>query len=87
VATVTVKEPEIDVTGSEISSVNPLKARVSNGKLHVTGLTVGKTLSVYSVTGALLYQTVVVSNEEIIPLKAHGVYIIRSDDRTVKVNY
>ena len=40
------------VTGSgELTPVNPLKAWMRNGLLHVEGLTVGETLSVYSATG------------------------------------
>jgi hypothetical protein len=35
-------------------------------------------------TGALVYQSVATSEETDIPLKAEGVYIIQSGERTVK---
>jgi len=84
---ITVKDIEIEVTGSEISTVNPIKARINNSNLHVTGLTVGKTLKLYSAAGALVYQSVVVSEEMIIPMDVHGVYVIKSEESTLKVIY
>jgi len=84
VAAVTVNAPA-QVTSSEISPVNTLKAWVNGGNLHVTGLTAGKTLSVYNAAGVMIYQSVVTSDTVIIPLKSQGVYIIRQDDRTLKI--
>jgi hypothetical protein len=55
------------------------------GLLHVEGLTIGKTLSIYSASGSLVHQSVATSNEADIALKADGTYIIQSEDRTVKV--
>jgi uncharacterized protein (DUF2141 family) len=68
----------------EIASSNPLKAWMRNGLLHVEGLTAGETLSIYSVSGQLAYQSVATSEEMDIPLKAEGVYIIQSGNNTVK---
>jgi hypothetical protein len=56
-----------------------------DGLLHVEGLTIGETLNIYSTTGALVYQSVATSKEMDIPLKAEGVYIIQSGERSVKV--
>ena len=75
------------ITGSETLPENPLKAWAGNGMLHVTGLTAGKVLSVYTATGALMYHNVVISDEVIIPLKVQGVYLVRSGNHTIKVAY
>ena len=56
-----------------------------NGLLHVEGLTVGETLSVYSATGQLMYKGVATSEEMDIPLRTEGVYIIQSGENSVKV--
>jgi len=74
------------LTGNgEISQSNPLKAWVRNEQLHITGLTKGKMLSIYTVTGSLVHQSIVKSNEMNLPLSVQGVYIIRSGINTVKV--
>jgi len=73
-------------TGYEdISQDNPLKAWVRNGLLHVSGLTIGEMLNVYSATGTLVYHSMVLSDEMVIPLRTQGLYIIRSGNNTVKV--
>ena len=74
------------VTSSgELSPVNPLKAWMRNGLLHVEGLTVGEMLSIYSATGQLVYKGVAASEEMDITLRAEGVYIVRAGENSVKV--
>jgi hypothetical protein len=76
------------VTGvSEIERPNPLKAWTRDGLLHVTGLTVGEPLSVYSATGVLVYQNMATSDEADIPLAVQGVYVVRQGDFTIKVAF
>ena len=73
-------------TGSvENLSENPLRARIQDGMLHVSGLTPGKMLSVYTVTGALEYHNIAASNEANIKLKTPGVYIVHSEGNSIKV--
>jgi len=77
---------KVSVTGIEIPpEVNPLRAWTRDGLLHVTGLTFGETISVYTVTGMLVYQNRVTSDETDIALRAQGVYVVRSGKRTVVV--
>jgi len=64
---------------------NPLRAWTSNGLLHVTGLTVGKMMSIYNTSGALVFGKIVGSKEIEIPLSAQGVYIIKSGENLVNL--
>ena len=75
----------IDVYNPVISAHNPLKAWVRNGLLHVTGLTVSEPLSVYSAIGIMVYHNIVTATETDIPLKAQGLYFVRSGVSSVKV--
>jgi hypothetical protein len=68
----------------ELALTTSLQAWMRGGLLHVEGLTIGETLSIYSATGALVYQGVATSEEMDIPIKAEGVYIIQSGERSVK---
>jgi hypothetical protein len=70
----------------ETGRATPLQAWVRDGLLHITGLTPGETLSIYSATGALVYQSIATSDEADINLAAPGVYIIRSGSNTIKVS-
>jgi hypothetical protein len=84
---VTVKAQEIEIPSSSenLTVENPLYAWVSGGLLYVSGLTSGKMLSVFTVTGVLVFQSIAVSNEANIKLKAPGTYIVQSEGRSVKV--
>jgi len=74
------------VTSShELGAANPLRAWISNGTLHVTGLTAGETVSVYSLSGALIFRSVATSNDVEISLRIQGVYIVQSENWTVRV--
>jgi len=70
-----------------IHKANPLAAWMQNGMLHVSGLTAGKSWSVYDVTGIAVYQSIANSSKANIPLPARGVYFVRSDNKVIKVRY
>ena len=79
-------EPE-PITGiGESLKDNSLRAWMQYQQLHITGLTAGETISVYSASGALIYNSVAASNEMNVPLKEPGVYIVKAEDKTVKVS-
>lgn len=67
--------------------VNPLRACMHNGLLHVAGLTAGEKMNIYSVSGALVYQNIVTGEEMDIILSLEGVYSIQTGKRTLKVLY
>ena len=81
VATITVTKK----TGVEDLQSNPLTAWVRDGILHVTGLTVGETLNVYTINGAAVYRSVASSEEADIPVPANGVYIVTNGNSNIKV--
>ena len=83
--TVTVTLVAEQTSSSEMADVNPLRAWMRNGLLHVTGITGGETLSIYSASGALVYNAIAQSEEMDIDLKVQGVYIISSGGNTVRV--
>jgi len=83
---VTTNQDHVTYSGGN-NPVNPLKAWVRNGTLHVTSLTIGETLSVYSVTGALVYQSDATGDETDIPLKMQRMYIVRLGNYEIKVVY
>ena len=71
-----------------VSQATTLKAWVADGTLHVSGLTAGEAWSVYNVAGACVYQGVAAGNAETLSaafLPNHGVYIILSEGKTVKI--
>ena len=74
-----------NATGNETIAVNPLRAWTRDGLLHVSGLTAGEPLSVYSVGGALVYRSVVTSDEVDIQLAAKGVLILTNGNNVIRV--
>ena len=78
-------EVKMPTSISEIPQTNTLRAWAYDGLLYITGLSEGKGLSVYNVSGALVYQTVAVSDKVEIPLNVKGGYIVISGNRSVKV--
>jgi len=81
----TIKATPFDPTSNEILRNGALKAWTSNGTLYVSGLTEGGMLSVYSVTGTLVYRNIIPSETADIPLAAKGIYFVRQGSQTVKV--
>jgi len=76
-----------EITGSdELPPANPLRARVIDGLLHVSGVIAGETMSIYNAAGALVYNSIATSDEMDIPLNTQGVYIVRSGENTVRVS-
>jgi len=80
--TITVNSP---VGIENVSASSSLKAWAANGTLHVSGLTAGKTWSVYNISGYLIYQGIAGSDTETLYIASHGVYIVQSGNKTVKV--
>jgi len=76
-----------DISGVEEIQATPLKGYVRGGRLYVSGLIEGKPWSVYAISGMLVYRGIAVSDEVNIPLSAQGVYIIQSEERTLKVSF
>ncbi|MCL1932332.1 MAG: leucine-rich repeat domain-containing protein [Candidatus Azobacteroides sp.] len=74
-------------TGIDNPHVKGLEARIQNGTLYVSGLTVGQSWSVYNASGALVYQNTAVSGEENVNLIVRGVYLVKSDNKIIKVLY
>jgi len=73
---------------SELSEPNPLQAWMRNGSLHVTGITPGETLSIYSITGTLVYRCIATSDVMDIPLRTRGIYVLKIGNHALKiVNY
>ena len=71
----------------ELASANPLRAWMRNGQFHITGLTPGETLSIYSASGAIVYNSIAIGEEMHIPLRVQGVYIVKVGSNTVKTVY
>jgi len=70
-----------------VQTATLLKAYVQNDRLYVTGLSVGKPWTVYTPTGSRIYQNTALDAKADIPMKVKGVYIIQSDNRSLKVAY
>jgi hypothetical protein len=64
-----------------------LRAYVQDGSLFVYNLMVGKSWSVFNMTGTLIYQDIANSDKAEILLPGRGVYIVRSETELIKVNY
>ena len=79
---VTVSE---NLTDNEMQPHASFQAFMHDGLLHVSGLVPGEQLTIYSVTGALVYQTIASSTETDLPLNVKGLYLIKAGNRTVKV--
>jgi len=77
----------VSPTGINNPHINPLNAYVLNGALHVTGLTPDKPWHVYNLLGSVVYNGVAYTTTVTIPLSVRGVYIVTSNNKTVKVLY
>ena len=85
---VSVSEPITTTqTGNGELDYVTLKGFVQGGRLYVSGLCEGKQWNVYSISGLLVYRGIAIADEVNIPLSAQGVYIIQSEERTVKIAY
>ena len=82
---------EVEPTNiDEVSPASSLRAWVENGILYVSGLKVGKPWSVYNLSGRLIYRDIAIGEIETLSAKSlqnNNVYIIQSEEETVKVWY
>jgi hypothetical protein len=76
-----VERPPVGIEG--IPPATGLKAYVQNGVLRVSGLAAGEVLSVYDASGKRVYQ----GEAARVPLAVRGMYIIRTETRSVRVVY
>ena len=77
---------EYDPAGNNQIEAPTLKAYFSNDLLYITGLQPGALLSIYSITGQLVYKGFVLTNSEQIPFHARGIYVVETQGRTVKIS-
>ena len=79
------------VTGDDAMTSPSLKAYAQGGTLYVSGLTAGRPLSVYSISGTLIYQTASpmggVGGGFSLPLPGRGIYIVTDGTASVKAVY
>ena len=71
--------------GVENVVLPPLKANAANGIMHLTGLRPGEQVSIYTLTGHLIYQGIAKAEEAYVPIGGHGVCIAVAGKRSVKV--
>ena len=84
-ATAAVRFTVTAAVGTEqVGQATGLKVWVINGNLHVSGLTAGKPLKIYNLTGALIYSATAAGDEATVLLPGRGMYIVQSEGRTVK---
>ena len=77
---------EYEFSGNDKIGVPTLKVFASNGILYITGLTPGKPLYIYNLSGQQLYSGITKAEEECIPLSRRGICIIVAGEQCVKVN-
>jgi hypothetical protein len=53
--------------------------------LHISGLTIGKSFSIITLSGTPIHQGIANSDKMEIALQNRGMYIIHSEGKTVKV--
>ncbi len=83
---VTVTENTTTTGTASPYEMNVLKAWIQNRTLHMSGLTEGKIWSVYNILGTLIYRGIASSDEVEISLNVQGMYIVQSENRTIKVS-
>ena len=82
---------DFDITVSAATSVpeltpaNPLKAWTNGQTLYISGIAEGKLWRVFGVSGQLIHQGIATSDLVTVPLNVQGVYIVQSEDWSVKV--
>jgi hypothetical protein len=77
----------IIATGTEEAASAVLRITSANGGIFISGLTPGKTFSIYTLQGQLLYQAQASSPEETIYLQDKGVYILRHKGKAYKFSW
>ncbi|GAB6394429.1 MAG: Ig-like domain-containing protein [Bacteroidales bacterium] len=74
----------IIATGTEEAVGAALRISPAAGGIFISGLTPGKTFSIYTLQGQLIYQAQASSPEETIYLGEKGIYILRHKDKAYK---
>ena len=65
-----------------------MKAWATNdGILHIEGLTSGKTIEIFSSDGRLIATHISNASKQEVALPGHGIYIVRSATKIIKVSY
>jgi hypothetical protein len=72
-------------TGSSELPVTRMKAWVQGGILHISGVAAGEVLSIYSITGALVYKTIPATDSIEVSLTIPGIYLILSGKERLKI--
>jgi hypothetical protein len=75
------------VGNATVGFSNALSVRAISGGLQVSGLVPGESLALYNMQGGLIYNAEASANEQLLPLREHGIYIIVSGKRTAKAVY
>jgi len=75
---------EYNPSDTEHIEVLTLKAYASSGILTISGLQAGEPVSIYSVSGQLVYRGIAKAETERIPLNVNGIYIVATENRTIK---
>jgi hypothetical protein len=84
-------EPNPDEEVEPIISAAPLKANLlkawmQSGTLHLSGLTAGKTWSIYNAKGTMVRQGIASGAEESVKLNAvSGVYFVKSNGQILRI--
>jgi hypothetical protein len=74
-------------TGIENVQSAKLQAISTGGGLQVRGLVQGEVLSIYNLSGQLVYNGKATASEQLVPLQVRGIYIVVAGERRVKAIY
>ena len=82
-------EPPTQISNVESPVLStPLRAWIRDGLFHISGLTIGEPLRIYSSTGAMVYSDIANSSEIDLGLKVpFGMYIIQSGNQFIRIIY
>jgi hypothetical protein len=80
-----VEQPPVGIP--TVSQAGGLVAYVQDGVLHVSGLAAGEALGVYDASGKRIRRQIAGGEAARVPLAVRGVYIIRAENRSVRVVY
>ena len=78
------KDFKYDLTDNEQINLQILKVYASNGLLTISGLQAGKPISIHSISGQIVYKGVAKAETEQIPMNVTGIYIVTSENQTIK---
>jgi hypothetical protein len=64
-----------------------IAAFVTENELHVSGAGKGKQLSLFNISGALVYSQTISAKNTVIRLQEHGFYLVKIEESVVKIKY